>query len=136
VIPVWGDYDRNIYYNPEKCGATMIGDVRSARSYEFDIIIIVQRNSDGTLWAAHDAGCSCPTPFENVHGWGDMFPVRSMDEFERFVSENAPSYEPYSMADVFALRRTVRKALERPGDQPPLALRRQLGPGLGIGKRG
>jgi hypothetical protein len=132
VIPVWGDYDRNIYYNPEKCGATIVGTLEDDEPYQFDIVLVVKRG-DNTMWAAHDSGCSCPTPFENVHGWGDMTPLRNMEDFENFVDSN--SYARYKISDVLALGRKVRDGFDALADVPPLALRRALGPGLGIGSR-
>ena len=34
--------------------------------YQFNITGLWKRDSDNTLWMAHDSGCSCPTPWENT----------------------------------------------------------------------
>jgi hypothetical protein len=123
------DYGSNVYYSPEKCGVTVVGSVEADRSYEFDIVLVVQDKQE-RLWAAHDSGCSCPTPFDNFTGFSDLTPIRTMFDFERFMADNSPTYEPYKMADVFALRRKVLYALVR-SDYPRVGFLR-TGPGLGI----
>lgn len=55
----------DIAYAAEKHGFEIVVDEDTAGSYEFDTILVV-RDPDGALWAAHDSGCSCPTPFEDI----------------------------------------------------------------------
>lgn len=53
----------NMYDNPEKFGLKLIGMVDIAGSYQFDMFVVWK---DGRRFCyAQDAGCSCPTPFED-----------------------------------------------------------------------
>ena len=55
----------NLYSNPEKFGLTVVGEVDwSDGNYNFDITAVYRR-VDGHLAYAEDAGCSCPSPFED-----------------------------------------------------------------------
>lgn len=55
--------DRNIFYDPQAFGLTMVASADIAGSWRFDKFVIW---SDGdTLYWATDSGCSCPTPFED-----------------------------------------------------------------------
>lgn len=56
----------NVMYNPEKFGLTVVGEAYDDDlGYEFDEFI-VWRDAEGNFRWASDAGCSCPTPFEDV----------------------------------------------------------------------
>lgn len=54
---------KNPYYNPEKFGLEIVAELNPFLSYEFDMVI-VWKDKEGNLYWAADAGCSCPTPFE------------------------------------------------------------------------
>jgi hypothetical protein len=57
----------NIYYSPEKFGLEVVGSFDWAEpDYSFDMLV-VWRESRGKYWVGQDAGCSCPSPFEDVH---------------------------------------------------------------------
>lgn len=59
----WGERP---YDAPSKHGLTRVGDLDfSGGGYEFDITVVFW---DGkTLLWGDDAGCSCPSPFEDFH---------------------------------------------------------------------
>ena len=108
-----GYSNHNPYYDPAKCGLLNVVTLASDRSYEFDIIAVWLDLATGMLFAAHDSGCSCPRPFEGFHGIADLTPILTVDDFERFVAANAPTYDPISMADVFAARRKIGNVLRK-----------------------
>ena len=57
----------NLYYDPEKFGLTTIGEIDfSDGNYCFDYTVVWKRESDGRFVYADDAGCSCPSPFEDT----------------------------------------------------------------------
>lgn len=57
----------NIYYSPEAYGLTVVGEIEmDDGGYGFDTTVL-WRNADGRLFWAHDAGCSCPSPFEDYN---------------------------------------------------------------------
>ena len=45
--------------------------------YDFSDVMIVRDKADGKLYAAYDAGCSCPVPFENHVFPTDFVELRS-----------------------------------------------------------
>lgn len=56
----------NIYYNPDEFGYELVGTLDDdSLSYEFHMIGVWRRLSDGMLFWAEDSGCSCPSPFED-----------------------------------------------------------------------
>lgn len=71
----------NVYYNPEKSGLTTVGEIEAGGGYDFDTFVIFRDNGTGRLWWAEDAGCSCPTPFEDVSfedGLHELFSVTEL----------------------------------------------------------
>lgn len=62
----------NVYYNPGAHGLTVVCEIDfSDGCYQFDMRV-VWRHRDGQLYTARDSGCSCPTPFEDYTGLGDL----------------------------------------------------------------
>jgi hypothetical protein len=55
----------DVYYNPEHFGLTIVGTLEDGGSYEFDTFLVL-RDEQGNYYTAADAGCSCPSPFEDV----------------------------------------------------------------------
>lgn len=75
----------NIYYDPQKFGLTPVGTVELGGGYEFDTYAL-WRNIEGALVWAHDSGCSCPTPFEDL-GVDDLLTGTAAD-FQSWVEES------------------------------------------------
>ena len=63
----------NPYYNPEKCGLEIFEQVDTGGHYEYDMLVIWRKLDDFTLWYDTDAGCSCPTPFDDYRH--DLKPI-------------------------------------------------------------
>jgi hypothetical protein len=76
----------NVYYQPEAFGLTIVAELENGGSYEFDTIVVWRRDSGQLLWAT-DAGCSCPTPFEDV-GLNDLCEFDA-DAIRREVQERS-----------------------------------------------
>lgn len=56
----------NIYYDPEKFGLKVVGELEySSGSYEFDTRVVWMQKDTNKLLTLRDSGCSCPTPFES-----------------------------------------------------------------------
>lgn len=104
----WGGYGKNVYYDPAACGLELVAVLDADLSYEFDIMLAV-KSEDG-VYLAHDVGCSCPTPFEDVRSLGDMTLVRTGPEVEAFVKANE-SYRPWSVDEVRDFVRKVEAVL-------------------------
>lgn len=58
-------WDTNIYYHPEKFGLHVVGEAEAGTGYDFDAFVVWRTETGDYLWA-DDAGCSCPTPFDDV----------------------------------------------------------------------
>lgn len=57
----------NIYYHPEKFGLIIFDKLEcSDNNYQFDTRV-VWKTENGSLLTARDSGCSCPSPFEEIH---------------------------------------------------------------------
>ncbi len=106
---MWGGYDKNVYYNPEKAGVEIVAALDPPLSYEFDIVILVRDVKDGKLYAAHDSGCSCPTPFENVAGLHDMTPITKTSDLKPLVAQ---IYSGVSPGEIQDFMRKARAALK------------------------
>lgn len=71
----------DVYYQPEHFGLTQVAEIDySTGSYEFDLRVI-WRHEGGALYTARDAGCSCPSPFEDYQS------LESLDRFDISVIE-------------------------------------------------
>lgn len=57
---------KNVYYSPEAFGLTIVADADAGEMYEFDMFVIWV-DASGTYWWDSDAGCSCPTPFDDMN---------------------------------------------------------------------
>lgn len=105
-----GGWDGNVYYHPEKNGFQMIGSLEDPNaSYSFDTVVVLLDNETGTVWAAQDSGCSCPTPFEDVNSFADLTPINKLGDLTSFVDS---CYVNYPLAERNDLYRKVRLALD------------------------
>lgn len=109
----WVGYDKNPYYSPEECGLKVVGLLEDQNAdYSYDSILVVQDIETGKLYAAHDSGCSCPTPFEDIKGLGDMVEIQSELDMRAFVEMEESEYsQKWVHGDRFDLYRKVRTEL-------------------------
>lgn len=76
------NYDENPYYYPEKMNLEIVGTIDVADSYEFDIFAVWQSTETGKLYYATDAGCSCPSPFEDIDSLDDLTEITELNLME------------------------------------------------------
>jgi hypothetical protein len=62
------DSDRNPHYNPENCGLELVADIEL--DHQFNLSAVWRDLKTGALYM--DSGCSCPSPFQDVHGLEDL----------------------------------------------------------------
>jgi len=70
----------------EKLGLTELYEFDDPEaSYSFDLFTIWKRESDGALFYGEDSGCSCPSPYEDVHSIEDLKPItkHGWDSFKK-----------------------------------------------------
>jgi hypothetical protein len=81
------DSDKTPYSDPKAFSMQKVAEISwGALPYYFDITAVLRRVSDGTLWYASDAGCSCPDPFQDKLTWTRLFnlePLRLRGESYR-----------------------------------------------------
>lgn len=94
----------NIYYNPEKYDLEVVFELELAKSYAFDTHVIY-RHKDGRHFYMHDAGCSCPTPFEDVR-FEDMQLV-TRENYQDIILR----IDRAKMADKIDMMNAVKKSL-------------------------
>lgn len=101
--PTWG----NPYEYPGKCGLEIVATLEGERSWAFDMVVCWE-DDDGDLWAAHDSGCSCPSPFEDVTSKSDLVAINALDDIKPLIDSISPA-PSYAAILVFSNR--VREAL-------------------------
>ena len=86
----------NVYYDtndrPNDAGLVSFGVLdEDGLSYEYNTLLVVKHEPTGRLFYATDAGCSCPTPFEDYHFYGpdhtNMTEIKAGDSFTSFQRE-------------------------------------------------
>lgn len=89
-----GYYDADCYYQPEKFGLKIVGEINDPQaSYSFNDLVVWQ-HEDGRLFYAEDSGCSCPSPFETYNSIDDLTPItnETWAEFQTAVENHALPY--------------------------------------------
>jgi hypothetical protein len=62
----------NVYYSPSEFGLELVGELEDNQAcYDFDTLIFLRDVKTGAIYSARDAGCSCPTPFEDFFYRGE-----------------------------------------------------------------
>lgn len=86
----------DFYFNPAKYGMRQIGAIDwSDGNYQFDLTV-VWIDRDVRFWYGDDAGCSCPTPFEDTNVT-DLVELTSLEQFKAHCESRARSSEDRSM---------------------------------------
>lgn len=110
----------NIYYDPEKFGLTVVAELHDPNAdYSFDTTV-AWKHEDGRVLIGSDAGCSCPTPFEDVHNLSDLLEVnrgswpqvleRTEKRMQYRYSEDTEDRTFYDAADISEFLRKVAQA--------------------------
>ncbi len=55
----------DVYYSPEKLGLSIVMSNDTAGDFEFDKCTLWKHDASNRLFYGFDAGCSCPSPYEN-----------------------------------------------------------------------
>lgn len=100
-----------LYFSPKNYGLTEIAEFDTADDWEFDMVV-VWRDGEGKLWAAHDSGCSCPTPFEDHTFPTDFVEVRALTDLDPLIAEAREHSDHSQPNDLPDFKRKVREALK------------------------
>lgn len=96
----------SVYSEPGEHAAEIVAQLAGTIDYGFSIVLLV-RDSGGNLWAAHDSGCSCPTPFEDHSFPTDFVPIRVLEDIRPVLVQA----RDVSGGDVLTFVEAVRKAV-------------------------
>ena len=66
------EFTANPYYSPEKCGLVQVDQIEEEPDYDFNMLIVWRDKASRKLFWDQDAGCSCPSPFEDVRRLSDL----------------------------------------------------------------
>ena len=89
-----GELMTNVYYNQEKFGLEFVTEFeRSEPSYSFDTGLVLWHKDKQAFLFAKDAGCSCPSPFEDLNP-SLLQPLNKWQVIEEMVAFAKESYEP------------------------------------------
>ena len=112
-------YDEgNVYETPEKYGLKVVAELEfSDLSYVFDTRVVWRHLETGILYTARDAGCSCPSPFEDYRTLESLEQLASLDTLrdEYQADDSDYAYDHTVPPEEWArFSRAVRDALKRP----------------------
>lgn len=127
----------DVYYQPERFGLTPVAEIDySSGMYEFHLRI-VWRHSSGLLLTARDAGCSCPSPFEDLTSL-EQVDIFDYDEIEAEVAQHThrpkwaenddwwePDVTPMQAADFLNKVRIASRDAVKPSEVET-SIRRQI----------
>ena len=101
----------NFYYEPADCMLQTIGEIDwSSGSYEFDLTVVWKRDFDDRFVYAEDAGCSCPSPFDDK-GLQDLTLIPSLSSFAEHLAErNKNNYDGPRDVEIAELLERMSKA--------------------------
>lgn len=106
-IPVRLEFGpHNPHHDAGKCGLKLLAVIDEPdMSYSFNTGLLFKHARLPVFWYVEDSGCSCPTPFSDVHSTDDMTRVRSLDELARVLKKNEPLREEDRKAMLDAARK-------------------------------
>lgn len=107
-------YENNVHYHPEKSGLSNLVTLdEPGLSYEYHTLIVVQDNKIGRIFYAENAGCSCPTPFEDyIFTSADDTNMDEVTQFNFGAFEGAVNDFPVDMSTRQDCLKTVANALK------------------------
>lgn len=101
----------NVYYEPEKHGLEVVAEIDfSDRSYQFDTRVVWRHKETGVLYTGRDAGCSCPSPFEDYHDLASLEVVNLESLRQEVESETTYTTIPERVAFLDAVKAALKGA--------------------------
>ena len=99
------------YYQPEKFDLTPVAEFDySDGNYCFDFRV-VWRHSSGKFYTARDAGCSCPSPFEDYNTLEDLEELDLAALEAEVDRESNSGYAPHALTEYTDFLRVVHNAV-------------------------
>lgn len=93
-------YFEDVYSSPENYGLAIVGEIEwSDESYQFDMTVLWVHGETKILYVGSDSGCSCPSPFEDVHSLEDLTKISKPMDLYNFLAEAGEDH-PNKVGDV------------------------------------
>lgn len=103
----------DVYYQPETFGLQVVGEMEwSEPCYDFDMTV-VWKDGDGVYYWASDAGCSCPSPFQN---YTSISALESGTKYQaiKYIQTKLSEYgNEYSWHDITYAETQAAKLIEK-----------------------
>lgn len=107
-----GYYEKDVYYNPEDFGLTIVASVDWLDGgYEYDMTV-VWVDENGQYYWGNSSGCSCTSPFEMDNSVDDLKKATKFQCIEYLQSRLAETYF-YSTREAEAINNEVVQAIEK-----------------------
>lgn len=107
--------DENLYYSPEAFGLTVVAEIDySDGDYNFDHRVVWKDNNN-IFYTGRNAGCSCPSPFEDIHDVSELDRLDINVLEAELREENSSSYSHITVADAQDFITNVRVAWNEAG---------------------
>ncbi len=98
----------DVYYTPENFGLTQIAQLDDDNAdYSFDMIV-AWKHQDGSIYWGADAGCSCPSPFEDYKSLAQL--NRAASDL-RDLQDGVNAHRTHTQAEADRFMEAVRKAV-------------------------
>jgi hypothetical protein len=99
----------NVYYSPEDFNLAPLAELELTEPcYSFDTLVVWQHITTDELYWQHDAGCSCPTPFEDYASLDDLYLLGTHGDYMH-LEEMAKTADDKAAMRTFL--RKVRRAM-------------------------
>lgn len=98
-------------YDPAAIGFEVIGRVEVEPDYDFNIFLVVRDTESGLIYYVDDAGCSCPSPFEDHNSLSALTLASDYAQVERAVTGWNSGYRPVRTEEIQRLLDAVRAVL-------------------------
>ena len=91
----------DVYHDPEDFGLKVVAELHYDDGYDFDIRVVWRHKESGRLYTGRDAGCSCPSPFEDYNKLEDLDELVSMDALREEARSDANRFLEAGEAQTF-----------------------------------
>lgn len=105
-------------------GFTEFGTIYATSGYDWSVLGVFKRDSDGQFFYGTDGGCSCSAPFEDSYDPADLLPLHELYPFLMFARKWARDEQNWaSETDLFIQVNDLRDKLRA---NSPAELAKQL----------
>jgi hypothetical protein len=94
----WDGSAKNVYYHPAACGLELLATAEEDEAWQFNYVCLWRDLESGRFFMGQDAGCSCPSPFEDFRSVSDLTEVKTRKEAKDYLVFAGGDYTPSSLS--------------------------------------